>query len=340
MANTIKYSTGSESLALKKGNWWIGTGDVGKGSTSTTGYYNGITPPSGGYTIYLNKASQGPSIYTCANDTELISLTNSIAGAAYSTVNECLTYFAGQEDKVCFNRDYESIVTDGLVLNLDAGFIPSYPRSETVSYNLSNSPNGTLTNGVSFSSSDGGSFSFDGTDDYIQIPNDSYLSSNVFGDTNYFTLSCWAYFTQFQNWTCMINKATGGYYSHTTSGLWCDSSGSIRAVIGTNQPYNPSGGYLIIGYTAQLNTWYNVVGVADGTYLKLYINGGLEGEKLLSLITLPRTENSAPITVGRRCTGCNPSHNGEIANVMAYDKGLSASEVLQNYNSQKGRFGL
>ena len=74
MSNTIKYSTGSESLALKKGNWWIGTGDVPKGPTNTTGYYNGITPPAGGYTIYLNKASQGPSIYTCANDTELIVL--------------------------------------------------------------------------------------------------------------------------------------------------------------------------------------------------------------------------------------------------------------------------
>jgi len=44
MSNPIKYSTGSESLALKKGNFYIGTGDVGKGPTSSTGYYNGITP--------------------------------------------------------------------------------------------------------------------------------------------------------------------------------------------------------------------------------------------------------------------------------------------------------
>jgi len=93
MSNPIKYSTGSETLALNKGNFYIGTGDVGKGPTSTTGYYNGITPPSGGYTIYLNKATGGPSIYTCTNDTELISLTNSIAGTSYTTANECLVYF-------------------------------------------------------------------------------------------------------------------------------------------------------------------------------------------------------------------------------------------------------
>ena len=64
MPNAIKYNTSAETLALKKGNFWIGTGDVGKGPTSSTGFYNGITPPSGGYTIYLNKASGGPSINT------------------------------------------------------------------------------------------------------------------------------------------------------------------------------------------------------------------------------------------------------------------------------------
>ena len=55
MPNAFKYSLTNQTLALKKGNFYIGTGDVGKGPTSSTGYYNGITPPAGGYTIYLNK---------------------------------------------------------------------------------------------------------------------------------------------------------------------------------------------------------------------------------------------------------------------------------------------
>jgi hypothetical protein len=63
MPNAIKYNTSAETLALKKGNFWIGTGDVGKGPTSSTGFYNGITPPSGGYTIYLNKAIRWTSQY-------------------------------------------------------------------------------------------------------------------------------------------------------------------------------------------------------------------------------------------------------------------------------------
>ena len=125
MPNAIKYNTSAESLALKKGNFWIGTGDVGKGTTESTGFYNGITPPSGGYTIYLNKASGGPQIHTAANDTQLITLTNIIAGASYTTANECFNYFAGQTDKFVANIDYESIITSSLVLNMDAGYLAS-----------------------------------------------------------------------------------------------------------------------------------------------------------------------------------------------------------------------
>jgi len=128
MSNPIKYTTGSESLALNKGNFYIGTGDVGKGPTSNTGYYNGIDPPSGGYTIYLNKASGGPSIYVANNDAQLISLTNVIANASYTTVSECLNYYSTQSDKYCTNRDYEAISTDELIFNMDPGYTASYPR--------------------------------------------------------------------------------------------------------------------------------------------------------------------------------------------------------------------
>ena len=129
MPNPIKYSTSAQTLALKKGNFYIGTGDVGKGPTSTTDYYNGITPPSGGYTIYLNKASGGPSIYTAANDAALISLSNTIAGQTFATAAAALAWFSTQTDKMVFNADYPAVVTNGLVLNVDAGFTPSYPTT-------------------------------------------------------------------------------------------------------------------------------------------------------------------------------------------------------------------
>ena len=170
MPNPIKYNTSTETLSLKKGNFWIGTGDVGKGPTSTTGFYNGITPPSGGYTIYVNKATGGPSIMVANNDASLIAITNSIAGASYTTVNQCFNYFAGQSDKMVVQRDYEGIVTDGLILNLDAGYLPSYPQNGTSWYdNGPNSNTGTLINGPTYTTQYGGGIVLDGIDEYVSV---------------------------------------------------------------------------------------------------------------------------------------------------------------------------
>ena len=167
MPNPIKYSTSAQTLALKKGNYWIGTGDVGKGPTSVTDYYNGITPPSGGYTIYLNKASGGPSIYTAANDAALISLTNSIAGASYTTVGQCFTYYDGQSDKMCMNSDLPLVQTLGLTFFYAPSNVTSYIRSGTTIKDLSaNGYNGSMTAGVAYSSGEN-ALAFDSTGDYI-----------------------------------------------------------------------------------------------------------------------------------------------------------------------------
>ena len=141
MPNAIKYNTSAESLALKKGNFWVGTGDVGKGTTESSGYYNGTTPASGGYTIYINKATGGPAIYRASNDSQLITLTNIIAGASYSTRNECLDYFMTQNDKIVTNIDYPPIVTNGLVSAFDSSYTLGYPLNGTSMYDMANGNN-------------------------------------------------------------------------------------------------------------------------------------------------------------------------------------------------------
>ena len=167
MPNSIKYSTSAQTLALKKGNYWIGTGDVGKGPTSSTDYYNGITPPSGGYTIYLNKGSNGPAIFTAANDAALISLTNRIAGANYTTVGECFTYYNSQSDKICFNKDLPLVQTSNLTFSYDPSSVISYIQSGTTINDLSaNGYNGSMTAGVAYSSGEN-ALAFDSTGDYI-----------------------------------------------------------------------------------------------------------------------------------------------------------------------------
>ena len=72
MGNAIKYSLSGDTQSLNKGNFWIGVGDTGKGPTSSTSYWNGITPPASGYTIYLNRSNGVPSVYPISTNSQLI----------------------------------------------------------------------------------------------------------------------------------------------------------------------------------------------------------------------------------------------------------------------------
>ena len=329
MPNPIKYSTGSESDALKKGNFYIGTGDVGKGPTSNTGYYNGISPPSGGYTIYLNKESNGPSIYTASNDAQLISLTNSIAGTSYTTVNECLVYFASQTDKVVLNRDYEGIVTDGLVFNLDAGFTPSYPKNGTTWYDVGGTNNGTLTNGPSFSTNGGGSILFDGTNDYVQTLN----NVNITGSSPR-TLCTWAKPTQVLD---------GRFYSISRIGTASDTKLFEILLYRTSTTYRVFGhfwgGGQAIAFDATetvLNVYSYYALIYDSTTVYIYLNGNLLGQS--SNFNL--NTGSGKLVLGLPAFYAHYDFKGNISNTQIYNRALSADEVLQNYNATKGRFGL
>ena len=330
MPNAIKYSTSAQTLALKKGNYWIGTGDVGKGPTSTTDYYNGITPPSGGYTIYLNKASGGPSIYTASNDSQLISLSNTIAGQTFATAAAALDWYNGQTDKMVFNRDYESIVTNGLVLNLDAGFTPSYPRVNSTWYDLSGTYNGTLNNGPGYSSSGGGSITFDETDDNCYIGGYPDLSLSQL------TLSVWCYPT---------NAGNGGgpgrmIAAYNDVNNWQNGYGMFTYPYQSAGPQvnffiNSGSGQNYIQYLISNNQWYNFVMTYNGSTQTAYSNGVSIGSLARTLVN----SNTNRFTVGDGYL-YNAPFKGNIAAIQLYNRALTAAEVLQNYNAQKSRFGL
>lgn len=339
MPNAIKYTTGSETLALKKGNFYIGIGDVGKGPTSSTGFYNGISPPSGGYTIYLNKESGGPSIYTASNDSQLISLTNSIAGQSYTTVNECLVYFAGQTDKICVNTDYESIVTDGLVLNLDAGFTPSYSRSGTTWYDVSlNGNNGTLTNGPTYSMDNGGIIVFDGTNDYIYTPIQNLERPCTFSTWfNFNSLTANGGWNTFFGQDTSVNIPRGRFYFQKAGG---NVEGLVLNKINFSVVKTDGSVVVTNGInTVQTNTWYNYTATLTTSSISLYENGVLQNTTTNSdsFIT-PNT--TILLNAGYYGNGIVDYWPGKSNIFQIYNRALSATEVLQNYNAQKARFGL
>ena len=334
MSNPIKYNTLTESLALKKGNFWIGTNDVGKGTTDSTGFYDGITPPTGGYTIYLNKASGGPQIHTAANDAGLISLTNIIAGASYTTANECFNYYAGQSDKMVFNRDYESIVTNGLIISYDVGFTCSYPKNGSNLYNLTSNGNSSITGGT-YSSSDGGTLSMNGSNSVIYAP-----SVNDFGAIPNQTFEIWI-------------KSSGLGSGKTIGGLICPDYGQVSYISGSGdvvyQIYNtdnwPNAYYMVSlgssGVNCFNNVWHQIVCTRNSSNAYIYIDSVERGST-----SGGGTWSGSTIWSGMATSIANNPNDvyynlfGNIAIARIYNIALTQSQVTQNYNAQKSRFGL
>jgi hypothetical protein len=226
---------------------------------------------------------------------------------------------------------YGGIVRDGLVLYLDAAKKDSYPGSGTVWRDIVGANNGTLTNGPTFSSANGGSIVFDGVDDYSQINNTPALQ--ITGDQ---TLEFFVYpkrRDRRQNW---YDKAYGGEGTITY-----EPNGSLNYYWGTaGSNTTPYQGVTTNGTPlATLNAWYHVVLVRElstpSRTIKWYINGILNNTAAASYTEA--TASSSNIRIG---VGYTSYFQGDIQTVRIYNKALSAQQVLQNYNSTKTRFGL
>jgi hypothetical protein len=215
------------------------------------------------------------------------------------------------------------------VLNLDAGFTPSYPRQGNIWYEISgNGYNGELINGPTFNSENGGAIVFDGVNDYVDCGNTSNL--NAIGGTTKITVSGWAFYTAYGGggqqysvitvkgtpWTWLLENPSNTFRFRITAG------GSDVAVADTS--------------THLLNTWYNVVGTYDGSNMRIYINGVLKNTRAQTG-TLGTNSETAKIGTYQ---GTNYNLTGRISNVYIYNRTLSAQEILQNYNATKSRFGL
>ena len=323
MPNAVNYNVSAQTQALKKGNFWIATGDVGKGA----GYWNGITPPSNGYTIYLNKSSNGPAIYTVSTEAQLTGLTSTIAGQTLTTSGQCLNWFATQTDKMILNKDYNSVVTNGLVLNLDAGFTPSYPTTGTTWYDLSPSGiTGTLINGPTFSSSNDGSILFDGVDDYVSCGNLSTLN-NMTIQMVVRVLSNNGGFKGF--------AASVGNSSDFNSGFVIQMYGNSGTSFDT---FNVEGGFLVnhlgtnlMTSSVAFGTWVNVCLTVSPTYVQFYLNGVAQSGTT-RLNNGSSTIGMNNLVIGARVYSLpSTSINANISNVQIYDRALSVSEVQQNY---------
>ena len=238
-----------------------------------------------------------------------------------------------------------NIVTEGLVFAMDAGSERSFNTTDsTVAQSIVSNTvyTGSLIGGTSFSSDNEGSFVFDGSNDRIQVEYDSYWDQNVFGEATNFTISCWANADSFFNWTSLIHKAhnSGGWYSNTEgAGIWINSGG-YQAVFGSGVQSNPSGWGSIISYiTSDTGEWYNLTFTGDGTTGRFYVDGIQQGTMNLNARTVAVSTSTNGPTLGARAVD-GAFYDGKATCYLFYDRGLTAAEVLQNFNAYKNRFDL
>ena len=226
------------------------------------------------------------------------------------------------------------IVTDNLVLALDAANTKSYGGSGTTWTDLSGKGNnGTLTGGPTYSSSDSGYFDFDGSNDTVTFSSNNIdgLSS---GSATQFSIMGWV------KWDVLNSGPTAWFEKQNATGanvrleLAADhdtvSGGRVWFVTSDTSTTISAG---LVYYILDTNKYYHMALVCDGTSKKAYING-VEEYSATESFSNTYPSNSYTLGIG----GVQRKFNGRVANVAIYNKPLTASEVQQNYNALKGRY--
>ena len=225
------------------------------------------------------------------------------------------------------------IVTDGLVLCLDAADLKSYPGSGTTWTDRSgNGYNATLNNGPTFNSANGGSIDFDGSNDYATITDVIIASPTALTIGGWFNRN-----GNGANYEVVLHHSTNTSIGSSSYFFGIvDGSNQIVATIGANQ----SGIGWAAGRTdivANVGVWHHVISTWDGTNVRTYVDGVLKKTYALSSYNNLTT----PTRIGASGDGSGYVMNASIANVfISKNKHFTADEVLQNYNATKSRFGL
>jgi hypothetical protein len=224
-----------------------------------------------------------------------------------------------------------SIIRNGLVLALDAANVKSYPGSGTTWRDLSgNNYNGTLTNGPTFSSANGGNITFDGSNDYVLLPNIAVSNLPAF------SVCFWA------------NTISGApqptLYSEGIPSNWPNNLFIIYYGVTGGAPAGRVQVWFgnltrLTGTTDLRNTGWNFISyVQDSTSSRrIYVNNTIQSTNT-DLIT--STATHASIGAHSNNGTYTQFFNGNLSALTTYNRAISATEVLQNYNATKARFGL
>ena len=228
-----------------------------------------------------------------------------------------------------------SIITDGLVFNMDFSKFACYPRTGTTCTDLNASINGTFTNGASFTSDNLGAFVGDGVDDHMDCGNNAIFQSFPL------TIEAWVRCDADKDRNAILTKgrSSGNKTDRDMDIIWIDTTR-------TNMDFIVSDG---VNFVVQLQVakpsagaWHHIVAQWDGTTnsntAKLFTDNALAGQ---TTATGTGFRNAHNVFIGgQHPSNPNRTWDGKIAVIRAYNRILTTDEISINYNALKERFGL
>ena len=226
------------------------------------------------------------------------------------------------------------IITDGLVVNLDASSFSSSPGSGAAWTNQVAGPTFTLPNGATYSSSNSGIITF------ARSSQQSAHGTSPGSALTTFTAETWVNLDTIDNTagnaTCTITEV----YNNTPIN-YAISNGLTGSPNVWQGGYFAGGAWHLAGtFTPTANTWYCMAVTYDGTNVKFYVNGALDATTASAVTP---GSSGLGINIGERWDVPNyplSFLNGSVPVVRVYNQALTAAQVLQNYNANRSRFGL
>jgi hypothetical protein len=227
------------------------------------------------------------------------------------------------------------LITDGLVLNLDAGNFVSYPAANTTWFDVSNNRNnGTLTNGPTYSTVNGGAINFDGVNDRVILTETFGMTPPVLTIEIGFRPS----FALNTTHTLAFRQNTRTFGSTQAYQIILDVDFSIYIYTAT-----AAGAFSQVGTDSNVitaGTDYMLTAVLDSTTMSIYLNGQFQTPIIGGTKAALNYSTTQTLRVGGGGPAGYTDYLGSIYFYRMYNRVLSATEIQQNFNASRARLGI
>lgn len=296
-----------------------------------SGWYAKTPDYNGGDTMFHARAySSSGSHVSTGTDTGTLIRSTVIDGITWEYRYQTITTPSDYSNAFNWFVGYGAVNTTGYRyytnLKLERGTFPSLVNM------VSNTNHGTAINGPTYSSSNGGSLVFNGTNQYISVANSSAINPN----TGSFTIIVWANSDPSNGgdgWDLWVAKRTNGnngYYLGVNNPL------GVKFMIGNDSNSRTDTGF--ISYT--FNTWAMYTAILNRTANTQTIIKNNYEETSTATPSGGNYSNTGALSIGGDI-GINAYYvNGRVPIVQMYNRALSATEVAQNFNALRGRYGI